>query len=445
MSRYTSFLSSLILVVVLFGLTGCSAVGPRDRPAGPATRSVGRLTAGDAAVDLALINEPGGRWVLQATYTFPAGRYTGALLIVARSDQPIVQRQAQEKITVLPVVLRQDLPDLKPGQWVNVSAAAQAATGEMTQLGVARLEAVAGPEGWRVIELTSAAASAGGATPLAPTATAKPGTAAATPTGAATQSATATVTAPVSTTIPATATAIPPTAAPTATAAVAATVSLSEPAAGATLTTAANVRGTAAAFENQLTVQVLDARGNVLGQQGALVQAAVGQAGPFAVSVPIPQVTVSQDGTVRAFVTNPKDGSVAAEASVKVRLVGAQTVPTRPPTATATPVPAAGALVQITEPATNASLKDAVVVKGRARAFENQLTVQVRDAGGAVLGQAQAVFRAEPGQIGDWEVRVDFDDPATARPGQIYAFIASPKDGGIAADATVAVRLAGRR
>jgi hypothetical protein len=183
----------------------------------------------------------------------------------------------------------------------------------------------------------------------------------------------------------------------------------------------------------------------VLGQQGALVQAEVGQAGPFSVVVPFPQVTASQDGTVRAFVTNPKDGSVAAEASVKVRLVGAQTLPTRQPTATATPVPAAGVMVQITEPAANASLKDAVLVKGHARAFENQLTVQVRDASGTVLGQAQAIFRAEPGQIGDWEVRVDFDDPPTARPGQVYAFIASPKDGSIAADAAVTVRLAGRR
>jgi len=225
----------------------------------------------------------------------------------------------------------------------------------------------------------------------------------------------------------------------------AAAVSISEPVAGASLTTSAEVRGTATAFENQVTVQVLDARGNVLGQQQALVQAAVGQAGPFQVVVPFPQVTVSQEGTVRASVVNPKDGSGAAEASVKVRLVGAQALPTPQPTATPTPVPAVGALVEITEPAPNALLKDVVVVKGRARAFENALTVQVRELGGTVLGQAQVVFRAEPGEIGEGEARVDFDDPATARPGQVYAFAISPKDGSIAADAGVPVRLAGRR
>jgi hypothetical protein len=347
----------------------------------------------------------------------------------------------------VPVVLRQDLPELKPGQWVNVSAAVQQPDGQMMQLGVALLEAVAGRDGWRLVELNSAAA-AGAA--ITPTATARPGAA------PATAAPTATATSPTATTTPAptaaaqtatapAATATTASAVPTATPVVAASVSLSEPAAGAALTTAANVRGTAVAFESQVTVQLLDARGNVLGQQGALVQAAAGQAGPFQASVPFPQVTVSQDGTVRAFVTNPKDGSVAAEASVKVRLIGAQSLPTRQPTATATPIPPAGAMVQITEPAANATLKDAVLVKGRARAFENQLTVQVRDAGGAVLGQAQAIFRAEPGQIGDWEVRVDFDDPATARPGQVYAFITSPKDGSIAADAAVTVRLAGRR
>jgi len=61
------------------------------------------------------------------------------------------------------------------------------------------------------------------------------------------------------------------------------------------------------------------------------------------------------------------------------------------------------------------------------------------------VGQAQVIFRAEPGEIGEWEARVDFDDPATARPGQVYAFTISPKDGSIAADAVVSVRLAGRR
>jgi len=454
MSRRNSLFIGLILAAVLVGLTACSPLSPVDRqPASPVDHAIGRLTSGDASVDLVLRAEGGDRWALQATYTFPAGRYTGVLLIVARSDQPIVQRQTQDQIAELPVVLRQELPDLKPGQWVNVSAAVQLPSGDMTQLGVARLEAVAGPEGWRVIELSSAAAP----TPAsaAPTVTGAAATASATGTVVTVPVVTVVVTGPAATATPIpstgaatatpqppTATAVPPTATP---APVAAAVSISAPAAGASLTTSAEVRGTASAFENQVTIQVLDARGQILGQQQALVQAEMGQAGPFQVSVPFPQVTLGQEGTVRAYVVSPKDGSVVAEASVKVRLVGAQILPTRQPTATPTPVPVAGALVEISEPAPNAILKDIVVVRGRARAFENELTVQVRELDGTVLGQAQVIFRAEPGEIGEWEARVDFDDPATARPGQVYAFTISPKDGSIAADDVVSVRLAGRR
>ena len=103
-------------------------------------------------------------------------------------------------------------------------------------------------------------------------------------------------------------------------------------------------------------------------------------------------------------------------------------------------------MIEISEPVGSAVLRDGVMAKGRGRAFENSLLVQVREFSGRVVGEAIAHIDAEVGQIGTWEVRLELENPTVTHQGRVYACTTSPKDGSIVADdMVVVVWLAGSR
>lgn len=79
------------------------------------------------------------------------------------------------------------------------------------------------------------------------------------------------------------------------------------------------------------------------------------------------------------------------------------------------------------------------------RTILNSLVVQVREFSSLVVGEAIAHIDAEVGQIGTWEVWLEFENPTVTHQGRVYAYAISPKDGSIVADNVVVVWLAGSR
>jgi hypothetical protein len=80
-----------------------------------------------------------------------------------------------------------------------------------------------------------------------------------------------------------------------------------------------------------------------------------------------------------------------------------------------------------------------LVVKGRARTFENAVTVRVRDLGGAVVAEAHVTSVGESGQHNPFEAQVWLVRDPGARV-TVEAFEFSAKDGSVRSLATKAVR-----
>lgn len=101
------------------------------------------------------------------------------------------------------------------------------------------------------------------------------------------------------------------------------TITIEEPVAGASITSPVTVKGTTDfwPFEANLTGQVKDATGNILGKGPIMVQAPdIGQGGPFEGEIPFTSPATEQDGTLEVVEFSAKDGSVVVKESVPVRL-----------------------------------------------------------------------------------------------------------------------------
>lgn len=182
-----------------------------------------------------------------------------------------------------------------------------------------------------VIPAVPAASALPPETPAAPTPRA---TEMATPTVAPTP--TAAVAAATPTASPATPTPIPPTPAPTLAAPetvmmepVAAlqpisgeVIAIMAPAPNQTIVSPAVVTGLASAFEQQITVRILDEAGNEVGLGVGFIDADMGQRGPFTATVPFAVPTNTQFGRIQVYSVSPRDGAVEHLNSVVVRLQG---------------------------------------------------------------------------------------------------------------------------
>jgi LysM repeat protein len=87
--------------------------------------------------------------------------------------------------------------------------------------------------------------------------------------------------------------------------------------------------------------------------------------------------------------------------------------------------------IVITSPSMNDTISSPVTVTGFGSGFENNLSVDILDEDGAVIGQGFVMIDAELGQIGPYTGTVEFTQPATAQPGRVQVYEISPRDGAI--------------
>lgn len=169
-----------------------------------------------------------------------------------------------------------------------------------------------------------------------------------------------------------------PTASPSASASpssMPAAITIDSPAEGATTTTPVELNGTANTFEAALTVDAVDADGNVLCVRNIMATSGMGTPGTWETTLAFPPPGSALPVTVRAYEFSAKDGSI-------VNLVErAVTVSTERPAIFITS-PSCGAAVSAGSPLT---------VSGRALVFEAQFTIELRDGAGVAVLTQQAM------------------------------------------------------
>lgn len=95
---------------------------------------------------------------------------------------------------------------------------------------------------------------------------------------------------------------------------------ISSPTLNEEVTSPVTVTGWGSGFENNLAVDVLDATGSVIGQGYVIVDAELGQIGPFTGSIAFTPPASAQLGRVSVYSISPRDGAIEHLASVTVNL-----------------------------------------------------------------------------------------------------------------------------
>lgn len=99
-------------------------------------------------------------------------------------------------------------------------------------------------------------------------------------------------------------------------------IAITAPAPNQTIVSPAVVTGLASAFEQQITVRILDEAGNEVGLGVGFIDADMGQRGPFTATVPFAVPTNTQFGRIQVYSVSPRDGAVEHLNSVVVWLQG---------------------------------------------------------------------------------------------------------------------------
>ncbi len=94
------------------------------------------------------------------------------------------------------------------------------------------------------------------------------------------------------------------------------------PAQNQTVVSPVTVTGLASAFEQQVTVRILDEAGKEVGLGIGFIDADMGQRGPFTATVPFVVPLNTQFGRIQVYSVSPRDGAVEHLNSVTVRLQG---------------------------------------------------------------------------------------------------------------------------
>jgi spore germination protein GerM len=116
-----------------------------------------------------------------------------------------------------------------------------------------------------------------------------------------------------------------PAATPTFTPPAQGTITISEPAAGATISNPVTIKGATDfwPFEATLTGRILDASGHQIGIGPVTVQAPeIGRGGPFEATIPFVAPEQAQAGTLELFEASAKDGSIVVKQTVAIQLAG---------------------------------------------------------------------------------------------------------------------------
>ena len=95
---------------------------------------------------------------------------------------------------------------------------------------------------------------------------------------------------------------------------------ITSPKANEQVSSPVTVTGWGSAFENRLAIDVLDEKGNVIGQGYALVDAEIGQRGPFSGTVKFNPPSTAQMGRISVYRISPRDGAIEQLTSVTVKL-----------------------------------------------------------------------------------------------------------------------------
>lgn len=198
-----------------------------------------------------------------------------------------------------------------------------------------------------------------------------------------------------------------------------------QPGPGSRVTSPIHVSGVAdPTFEQHLVVSLVLDDGSLVTTLPALIEAEVGQRGPYAVDIPF-EVREERQGFIQVYSTSARDGGILHLSSVGVRLAPSGS----PELASAQPEPER---IAIFRPSLNENVSGGVVqVEGFALAsFEQTLLAQVLDAFGNVVGQQPILVNAP-----DWGVPGPFkaDVPyevASSGPGRLVVRDVSPAFGG---------------
>ncbi len=192
-------------------------------------------------------------------------------------------------------------------------------------------------------------------------------------------------------------------------------------------------------FEQTLVIQVvlLGEVPQVLAQRPVVIQAELGQRGPFAVDIPfVFDGAVEQPGEVLVFATSARDGGITHLASAQVTLASSGESDIRP--AEAHPE-----RIVITSPVVTEVVRGGTAhVAGIGLAsFEGNLVVELYDAEGELIGSAPTtVSAAEYGVPGPFAVDVAYTLSA-AGPGRVVVRDPSPAFGQALHLASVEVRI----
>lgn len=99
-------------------------------------------------------------------------------------------------------------------------------------------------------------------------------------------------------------------------------ISILSPAPNQTIVSPVVVTGLASAFEQQITVRILDESGAEVGLGVGFIDADMGQRGPFTATVPFAVPLNTQFGRIQVYSVSPRDGAVEHLSSVTIRLQG---------------------------------------------------------------------------------------------------------------------------
>jgi hypothetical protein len=192
-------------------------------------------------------------------------------------------------------------------------------------------------------------------------------------------------------------------------------------------------------FEQKLVIEVVLLGGDdpqVLTQQPVVIQAELGQRGPFAADIPfVLDGAAEQPGEVRVFATSARDGGVTHLASAQVTLASSGESDVRPAEAHAE-------RIVITSPVVTEVVRGGMAhVAGIGLAsFEGNLVVEVYDSEGELIGSAPTTVAAEYGVPGPFAVDVAYTLGAPG-PGRVVVRDPSPAFGQTLHLASVEVRI----
>jgi len=194
-----------------------------------------------------------------------------------------------------------------------------------------------------------------------------------------------------------------------------------EPGPGSRLTSPLHLSGIAdPTFEQNLGIQIILVDGTVLIETFAIIQADVGQRGPFAVDIPF-TIVGEQQASIQVFSTSARDGGITHLSSVFVTLADSGPVVINPP-------PDSGERIIIYEPIFLEVISGGVVhVEGFGLAsFEQHLLIEVMNEDGMIIGSAPVTVNApDVGLPGPFSADVPYT-LSTVGPGRIVVHDPSP-------------------